>query len=46
MATEHRLYDEFVQLRKDDSDFANLYDENEIDFHAWVMDYEVDADWD
>jgi hypothetical protein len=42
---KHRLYSEFEQLLKDDSDFANLYDDTEEDFLAWVIDYEIDADW-
>lgn len=43
--TEHRLYAEFSQLRNDDAVFAELYADNEDDFNAWVMDYELDKDW-
>ena len=39
------LLREFRQLRNDDADFANLYDDTLEEFEAWVMDFEIDADW-
>ena len=41
----HRLYDEFLQLRNDDEVFADLYEDTEDDFLAWVIDYELNTDW-
>lgn len=32
-------FDEFMQLRSDDSNFANQYEENE--FHEWCKDYNL-----
>ncbi len=45
MYTEHRLYAEFLQLRNDDTIFAEQYNDTESDFLDWVMDWEVDSDW-
>jgi hypothetical protein len=47
MKTDRRkeLLSEFRQLRNDDANFANLYDDTEEDFLVWVIDYEIDADW-
>ncbi len=42
---EHIFYDEFAGLIKDDKDFAEMYDDTEDDFLAWVLDYEIDKDW-
>ena len=42
---KHRMYTEFEQLLKDDAVFAGMYDDNENEFLAWVMDYEVNTDW-
>jgi hypothetical protein len=41
----HKLYAEFAQLLKDDTAFANMYDDTNEDFHAWAMAYETDSDW-
>ena len=41
----HRLYNEFQQLRYDDKDFAYMWEDNESDFFEWVMAYEIDSDW-
>ena len=41
----HRLWAEFDQQLRDDLDFANMYDDTEEDFLAWVMDYELNSDW-
>jgi hypothetical protein len=43
--TEHRLYDEFAQLRKDDEIFAEQYADTEGDFNEWCFDYVLDYDW-
>ncbi len=40
-----KLYDEFIQLRNDDNTFSDLYDDTIEDFECWVMDYEIDTDW-
>jgi len=47
MTTDKRkeLLREFKQLRNDDADFANLYSDTLEEFEAWVIDYEIDADW-
>lgn len=41
----HRLYNEFVQLRYDDKDFAYMWKDRESDFFEWVFAYEIDSDW-
>ena len=41
----HRLYNEFVQLRYDDKDFAYMWKDMESDFFEWVLAYEIDSDW-
>jgi hypothetical protein len=41
----HRLYNEFIQLRYDDKDFAYMWKDNSDDFFEWVMAYEIDSDW-
>jgi hypothetical protein len=41
----HRLYNEFVQLRYDDKDFAYMWKDTGSDFFEWVFAYEIDADW-
>ena len=41
----HRLYNEFQQLRYDDEHFKRQWDDNENDFFEWVMAYEIDPDW-
>jgi hypothetical protein len=43
--TQHRLYSEFLDLRKEDYSFAALYSDTEEDFYSWAMDHEVDSDW-
>ena len=45
MWTEHRMYDEFQMLLNDDVDFADMWDNTESDFWIWVLDYEVNRDW-
>ena len=37
--TTQQARDEFINLRKDDSDFANQYSEN--DFNSWLEDYQI-----
>ena len=41
----HRLYNEFQQLRYDDKDFEHMWKDNETDFFEWVFSYEIDSDW-
>ena len=41
----HRLYNEFLQLRYDDKDFAYMWKDRESDFFEWVFAYEIDSDW-
>jgi hypothetical protein len=41
----HRLYNEFQQLRYDDKDFERMWKDNETDFFEWVFAYEIDSDW-
>jgi hypothetical protein len=41
----HRLYNEFQQLRYDDKDFEYMWKDTEDDFFEWVMAYEIDSDW-
>jgi len=41
----HRLYNEFQQLRYDDKDFAYMWNDTESDFFEWVFAYEIDSDW-
>jgi hypothetical protein len=41
----HRMYLEYVSLINDDAKFAELYQDNEDDFYNWVIDYEIDKDW-
>ena len=42
---KHRFYPDFEQMRKDDVVFAGMYYDNQTEFLAWVMDYEIDTDW-
>ena len=37
----HKLYNEFQQLRYDDKDFAYMWKNTKKDFLEWVMAYEV-----
>ena len=41
----HRLYNEFQQLRYDDKHFEHMWKDNETDFFEWVFAYEIDSDW-
>jgi hypothetical protein len=43
--TQHRLYADFLELRKDDQAFSALYDNTEEDFFTWALNYELDSDW-
>ena len=43
--TEHRLYAEFEKMRNDDAIFTEQYSDTESDFLDWVIDFELDSDW-
>jgi len=42
----HRLFLDFNQQLKNDLNFLNNFENLEEEFLSWVMDFELDSDWD